>query len=676
MRASFFPKLAAEGIRKNRRLYGPYLITCVMMVAIYYILSFLAYSGIMDGMAGGGTATDMMRLGTYVVTVFSLIFLFYTQSTLIKGRKKEFGLLSVLGMNKHNLGCIIFYETVMVWVLALLGGLAAGIGLSKFAELGFTRLIAVPTRYSFSISKKSVILTVIVFTVIFFLIYLNSARQIRFSSPMELITAEKAGEKPPKSNWFVGVLGLVFLGSGYYLALKIQQPLAALLWFFGAAILVIIGTYLILVAGSVLLCRILQKNEGYYYRADHFVAVSSMAYRMKRNGAGLASICILLTGILVMLSSTSALYTGADECLNSHYPSEINSFACKYGYDEELASLGDKLEEKTRSVATAYGVNLTNEKTFYDYSISGYLEDSRLDIVLNSKTNLAFINYDKVAQIMFIDVDDYNRVFGYNEVVGPGEAILGTSKKIEIGNVFTVGDEEFRITKRIDDRVGEIDPSARGSAAPGIFMIVKDVHEVASHYTQYTDYDGEPMLAWFWNSRFDTGLDVEGQIAVAQALDQMMKEELDRVSLDNAYSESHEAERDDFVSTFGGLFFLGILLSLIFLVSCVIIIYYKQVSEGYEDQARFGIMQKVGMAKEDISRSINSQMRIVFLIPIVLACVHLLMVLPIVHKILMLFGLFDMVRLLVCAGVCALLCGVFYAVCYRLTSQAYYTIVS
>ena len=334
MKIGFYPKMAVSGMRKNGRLYMPYLVTCILMVCIYYVMHFLGNSGVMNGIPGGHTAVEIMAYGTYILVLFALVFLFYTHSSLIKGRKKEFGLYSILGMNKHNLGKIILFETLITWAVSLLFGLAAGIALSKIAELGFTRLIEVPARYSFSISGVSVVMTVAVFSMIFLLIFLNSVRQVRFSSPIELVRADKAGEKPPKANWVVGVLGLVLLGAGYYIALKIEQPMSALMWFLVAVMLIILGTYLVLIAGSVILCKMLQKNKAYYYKTNHFVSVSSMTYRMKRNGAGLASICILFTMVLVMLSSTSALYAGSEDCLNIRYPNEIGAFACKYGYDE------------------------------------------------------------------------------------------------------------------------------------------------------------------------------------------------------------------------------------------------------------------------------------------------------------------------------------------------------
>ena len=676
MKMGFYPKMAADGMKKNGRLYVPYLITCILMIVIYYIIHFLGYSKVMEGMPGATSAREMMQIGSKIITIFAAIFLFYTQSALIKGRKKEFGLYSILGMNKSNIGRILFYETVLIWGISLVFGLIAGIGLSKLAELGFTRLISVPTSYKFTISFVSARNAVIIFSIIFFLIYLNSVRQIRFASATQLVAAEKAGEKPPKANWVVGILGLLILGAGYVLALKIEQPMSALMWFFVAVILVIIGTYLVLVAGSVLLCRILQKNKKYYYKTNHFVSVSSMSYRMKRNGAGLASICILLTMVLVMISSTSALFVGKEECLYARYPNDIGAFACVDGYDPSYKELGKQLEEKLIGEAKKNGATVTENVTYSVYEVAGFLENSKLSIKLNSKSDIAFIDYDKLAMVLFMDVEEYNRVFGHNEVVGPGEAKLGTTSNLDIGDVFSVEDVDFKVTGRFDDKVTEIDPAANIAVSPTVYLLVNNLEEVAREFADYKDFNGSPMLMWYWYSRFNTGLEPEGQITLASTLDNSLNMELADKDFTNYYCESHEAERDDFVSTFGGLFFLGILLSIIFLVSCVIIIYYKQISEGFEDQARFGIMKKVGMTMEDIRSSVNSQMLTVFMIPIVLACLHLIVVLPIVNKLLMLFGLFHIELLVLTSVICMVVFGLFYALVYKITSNAYVRIVS
>ena len=676
MRSGLYPKIASEGVKKNGKLYIPYFVTCILMVAVFYILHFLGYSGVLSNIPGGDTASQMLRFGSAIMAIFGTIFMFYTQSTLIKGRKKEFGLYSILGMNRRNIGKIIFYETVIAWVVSIVCGLIGGIGLSKLAELGFTRLVGADIDYSFRISWKSVGMAVLIYTGIFMLIYLNTIRQIRFSSAVELVKADRAGEKPPKSNWAVGVLGLLFLGAGYWLALRIEQPISALMWFFVAVILVIIGTYLVLIAGSVILCKILQKNTKYYYKAEHFVSVSSMAFRMKRNGAGLASICILLTMILVMISSTSALFANSDKILRMRYPNEIGAFACKYGYDTALDDLGDRLDDVLFEVAEEHGGSLANNKTYSVYSISGYFENDRVEVILNSATLMSFINYDNVAQVQFMDVDVYNRVFGHDETVAPGDAVVGSASGVTVGDTLTVGDVTFNVTGRIDDKIEEINPAVEVQVSPTIYVIVNDVNEVASLFTEYKDYDGSPMLAWFWYCRFDTGLTSDEQIELSEDIDEVLHEELAPLQFDNFYCDSHAAERGSFLSIFGGLFFLGILLSLIFLVCCVLIIYYKQISEGFEDRSRFEIMQKVGMTKKNIKKSINSQMLTVFMIPVLIACMHLAAVLPIVHKLLILFGLNDIPSLVTSAGVCVLAFGAFYALIYKLTSNEYYRIVS
>ena len=675
MKAGLYPKIAADGIRKNGRLYIPYFITCILMVALFYIMHMLGFSGMLSNFEGASTASDMLKLGTIIMAVFGTIFLFYTQSTLVKGRLKEFGLYSVLGMNRRNLGRIIFFETLISWLIAMTGGLIAGIGLSKLAELGFMRLIAVEVSYKFTLSVPSLVTTVIVYSVIFFLIYLNAVRRVRFASTINLIRSDKEGEKPPKANWVVGILGFVILASGYYIAIKIKQPLSALIWFFIAVILTIIGTYLVLIAGSVLLCRILQKNKKYYYKTTHFVSVSSMAYRMKRNGASLASICILITMILVMISSTSALYINREETLMNHYPRHINAYASKYGYDKDYGEIAEKLKSSIVEKTREYGATAKNETYFFNYCLSGYFENSCLDLDINPMENFATIDYDKVAQVYFFDVDTYNRLTGENESLSEGKVIAVIDGKVDVNDELKIGKETFDVIKKTDNSKAKLRNAVSTNVVSTIYVIVDDVDKAASLYKDYKDPTGSPMLSWYWVYDFDIDLDEEHQTELGNKLNKLMHDELTSKRFVN-YCDSRVYQRNDFIKTFGGLFFLGILLSIIFLVSCVLIIYYKQISEGFEDQSRFGIMQKVGMTKENIKKSINSQMLTVFLIPIIFACMHLAAVLPIIHKLLQLFGHNNMPLLLSCAGVCVLICGIFYAVIYKLTSNAYYKIVS
>ena len=678
MKLGLYPKIAADGIRKNGRLYVPYIATSILMIAVYYIMHVLGFSDMIKNIMGATTARTMLQLGTRIMAIFGAIFLFYTQSTLIKGRLKEFGLYSVLGMNKRNLSRIIFCETVMTWAMSMTGGLLAGIGLSKLAELGFSKMVNAEVSYEFFVSGDSIMSAFIVYSVIFLLTFLNAVRQIRFSRTINLVNADKAGEKPPKANWVVGILGLIILAAGYILAIKIESPLSALFFFFIAVILIIIGTYLVLIAGSVVFCRILQKNKSYYYKTNHFVSVSSMAYRMKRNGAGLASICILLTMILVTISSTAALYFNREETLMTRYPNEINVNARDEGLVENYKERTDKMERAIYKCAEENGAVVSDPMYFSDYGLSGYYDNNgTVDIELDPYATLsATLDYDRVVQVYFFDLETYNRLNGKNETLAPGNILLGIDGNIQVGDKIAVGNKSFDIEKKVDFKDGKMKNAVGTSLVSTLVIIVNDLNETVADYAGVLDTRGEPMLVWQWNYNFDTGLDAEGQMDLRKKLGDAIFEELDDSEYARYYTFSREAERQDFVSTFGGLFFLGILLSTIFMVSCVLIIYYKQISEGFEDQSRFSIMQKVGMTKENIKKSINSQMLTVFLIPILFSCVHLAVVLPIIHKLLMLFGHNNIPLLLVSAGICVLVCGIFYAFIYKLTSNAYYKIVS
>ena len=676
MKAGFYPRLAVSGMRKNGRLYLPFIAASILMVAVFYIMHLLGYSEMLENFQGAGTARDILKLGSAVMAVFGAIFLFYTQATLIKGRLKEFGLYSVLGMNRGNLGKIIFFETVITWFVSVTGGIAIGIGLSKLAELSFRKMIGIGSSYRFVVSSQSILTTVSVYSVIFVLIFLNAARQVRFSRTINLINADKAGEKPPKANWFVGILGLIIMLTGYAITLKIEQPLSALMIFFAAVILVIIGTYLLLIACSVLLCRILQKNKKYYYSTNHFISVSSMAYRMKRNGAGLASICILLTMILVMMSSTSSLYLNREEMLHSHYPRQFDCTANNYGYSDDYMEAAAEVEKEIRKRVSDYGTEVKDPIVLTYCSISGYFDNGRLLVDIDPMESFSTVNYDRVTIIDFVSLEDYNKVAGTNEVLGKGEVLAGVSGSIPFEDTVGVGDKTFKIAKKIDISKSNLKYIGLNEVVSSLVIVVDDLGETASHYNDLVDKRGYPMLVWQWHFSFDTDLDEDKEMELSKLINNYLGDVLYPQEYWRVMCESRTEERADFVRTFGGLFFLGILLSVIFLVSCVLIIYYKQISEGFEDQSRFGIMQKVGMTKDEIRKSINSQMLTVFLIPLVMACIHLIAVIPVIHKLLRLFGHSHITLLIICAAVCVLICSLFYAAIYKVTSNAYCKIVS
>ena len=675
MKSGFYSRLALDGMRKNRRLYLPYLLTCIMMVTMYYIMVFLTKDKLVETMEGGSNTILILNLGCYVIAFFALIFLFYTNAFLIRRRKKEFGLYNVLGMDKHSLGKILFFETGITAVVSLVFGLLAGIGVSKLAELGLINTIGGEVSYQFAVPVEAVRNTVLLFGAIFLLLFFNTLRQVRFGSAMELVRSENVGEKPPKANWILGVAGAVILGSAYALTVSIEEPMAALIWFFVAVIMVIIATYLLFIAGSVFLCRILQKNKNYYYKPQHFVSVSSMAYRMKRNGAGLASICILLTMVLVMISSSACLYIGAEDCLDARYPKDVCASISGNGYQKEGADAAVPVLEEIKRLAKERNVSLTEEREYREYCITGYFKDSYVDISLTSKSEMSLISYNNVAQVHFVSLEDYNRIFGKSEKLLNGEALIYTVKTKVPGDTLKVGEESYKV-RQITENSFDLDGASEASPTGNIFLVVPNLSETVSAYKDCRDYNGNPMLQWNWLYQFNTDISSEATVNLAEDIEAIMDSRLEGEKLNYYNCASHEGQRGDFYGTFGSLFFLGILLSVVFLTAAVLIIYYKQISEGYEDQSRFEIMQKVGMTKRDIKRSINSQMLLVFFLPMLLAVLHIGFAFPVIHKLLMLFALFNLPLLIATTGVSILICALFYTVVYRVTSNAYYSIVS
>ena len=539
---SLYTRLAWDGIRKNKRLYLPYLLTCVGMVTLYYMMSELCGSPLLDSMRGGTSSRLVLGLGTWVIAIFSALFLFYTNSFLVRRRQREFGLYHVLGLGKRHIALLCAIETLLTAAIALATGLVIGIGLSFAVELGLRASIRAEVDFAFRVSGAVVAKTVLVYLAIFLLILLSTLVKVGRGTAVSLLRSESCGEKPPRANVLVAVLGAVLLVVAYGMAVSIQEPLQAMLLFFVAVILVILGTYLLFIAGSVALCRALQKNKSYYYQSRHFVSVSSMTYRMKRNGAGLASICILATMVLVMLSSSACLYFGAEDSLNVTYPHEFSLTV--WARDAEALP---KLEAVLDAAGAPYGVEIWHR--------------------------------------------------------------------------------------------GEV------------------------------EQNGEEVI---WSGQFDTGLSREQQLALGGAIG----EALNDPDTTQGFSRSFRAEAaDEFYGTYGSLFFIGIVLSVLFICAAVLIIYYKQLCEGYEDQPRFAIMQKVGMTAPDIRRSVNSQLLTVFFLPLAGAALHMAFAFPMIRRVLLVFSLNNTALFVATALISLAVLSVVYTLVYRATSNAYYRIV-
>lgn len=670
MRAGFFPKLAADGIRKNKQLYVPYLLSCTGMVMMNYILAFLSTSESIAGLHGGVMVGSILNLGMFVMIVFSVLFLMYTNSFLMRRRRREFGLYNILGMGKWSIARILFWETVLLSALSLAGGVALGIGLSKVFELGLTNLLGESVNYRFTVSIDSVGDICLYFGIIFVLLYLKNLWSVAVNDPLALLRSENTGERPPKGSILLTLAGLALLGCAYYIAITVADPVDALMWFFVAVCMVILGTYLLFITGSVKLCRVLQKRKNYYYKTSHFVSVSTMAFRMGRNGAGLASICILLTMVLVMISTTTCAFLGTEEAMHALYPRDIQATV-------RFQSTGDMMkQEKAEGLRQSYE-NFWTDKSIpmehrMDYRASSFwagLDGSRLE--RNDADGTL-----KPVTVSVIPLEDYNQVTGANRELEEDEILLGVHRARYNESTLTFfGGKTYRVV-----RERALDQWKDGEAAvimsSALFLVVPDLEAFVEPIQDMTYHSGSKILRNVWYFGFDTSLPVEQELELFQQFRAEYEKKYDFEWIDMIHFESREENRSEMAGLYGGLFFLGIVLSLVFLAGTVLIMYYKQVSEGYEDQGRFEIMKKVGMTHRDIRRTINSQMLTVFFLPLLAAGIHLCFAFPMVQRILLLMSIGNVPLLIACTVGCFGIFGVFYALVYRATSNTYYKIVS
>ena len=668
MKTAFYPKLAWSGIRKNRRLYLPYFLTCAGMATMFFLIAFLSVDPLLKEIRGGTALGSILSFAKFVIAIFALIFLFYTNSFLMRRRKKEFGLYNILGMSKRNLARILVCESLLLYVSSVTVGIVLGIVLSKLAELGLMNVLQMEIRRGFTFSWTPVWHTLLTFGAIFIPLFLSSLWQLWRTNSLQLLHSESLGEKPPRSNWLLALLGALLLGGAYWLAVSIEQPLDALAWFFVAVVMVILATYLLLIAGSVVFCRLLQKNKRYYYAPNHFVSVSSMVYRMKRNGAGLASICILVTMVLVMISSTVSLYVGAEDSIQSYYP-----------FDFAIQAALERPDDVSEEVRRDYRAKI----------LDLYRDAEPKNVVSYRLTNLSISrdgagfgvpgrNGDTVT-LDLLPLEDYNEITGTNVELGEGEALTSANygeKTIRIANL-----PEMRVVGTTETIPEIYNDHAFFSSRQRVFVVVRDYDDVAGKLWDSfnSDIEGERLaygcmsMKSFWLMGFDYGKAFPGDDELAPMREDSARPEFAGRGY-GLYSRA-EAFRD-FISTYGALFFIGIVLSIVFISAAVLIIYYKQISEGYEDQARFDIMQKVGMTKREIRKSVNVQVLLVFFIPLLLAGLHLAFAFPLVWKILQLFSLENLPLLIWVTVGCYLVFALLYALVYRLTSNVYYKIVS
>lgn len=660
MSSGFFAKLAVSNIKKNRNTYIPYIVTCIMTVAMFYIVKSLSLNPGLEEMLGGDELSYIMMLGSIIVGMFAFIFLFYTNSFLMKRRKKEFGVFNILGMEKSHLAKTLAYETFFITLISIAGGFIFGIALDKAMYLLILRVIQADVSFGFFISGEAIKSTIALFIVIFLLIFLNSVRQIKMSDPIELLRAGNVGEKEPRTKWLIAIIGAVCLCIGYYIALTTKNPIASFSLFFVAVIFVIIGTYMLFTAGSIALLKTLRKNKNYYYKTKHFISVSGMIYRMKQNAVGLANICVLSTAVLVMVSSTTSLMLGMEDVIRTRYPNDFVVYA-----NEETKDENYKVFEQIKRLQKEKNLNVTGEMEYSYLAFSSINEGDKFNV--GRSGSIADMN--DIANLIFVSLNQYNKVMGTNETLADNEILVYSNRKSFDYPVLKVFDKEYKIKEELDSFMGNGIIAA--NMANSHFVVVKDESEIHDLYVKQKDVLTDIASDIRYLYGFDTDAGEEEQNAFYDAILDVCETNQYQVT-----AESRCDARTSFIGLYGGFFFIGIFLGFLFIMATVLIIYYKQISEGYDDKERFEIMQKVGMSHQEVKSSIHSQVLTVFFMPLLAAGIHIAAAFPMISRLLAVLNLLNVKLYLICTIICFLVFAVMYMLIYFLTAKNYYKIVS
>jgi len=657
MNKFFYPKLALNNIKKNSKMYFPYILTCIGTIIMFYNMCFLAASKNMGGLSEKEQLRQILFLGAVVIGIFSTIFLFYTNSFLIKQRKKEFGLFNILGMEKKHIAKIMLFETLFIGLLSLTTGVLGGIILSKLIILLLFKILSFNAVFGFEVPIPAIASTIAVFGGIFCINLIYNFFQVHLSKPIELLKGGNMGEKEPKTKWIMALAGLIFLSIGYYIALTTEAPLAALNLFFIAVVLVIAGTHLLFTAGSIVLLKMLRKNKKYYYKTRNFISVSGMIYRMKQNAAGLANICILSTAVIIMISTTVSLYMGVEDALRTRFPRNIIVSSASIS-DENVKKLDAAIKEQT-DLAKVTPLNISRYRTMEFSTIQN-------DASFTAATETSY-SANKFAMISIFTLDDYNKMENKNETLAAGEGFIYTLRGKIPGDTIDLNGLKLAVKGNIDPFGTDGETSA--ILANSYNIVVDSIDTIRQISKALLGDEGKMELSYYYG--FDLKDSKETQINLISALNNTIADYGEK-----CYAQGAESSRESFYSVYGGLLFLGLFLGFLFIMATVLIIYYKQIAEGYDDKERFEIMQKVGMSHGEIKKTIRSQVLTVFFLPLVTTMIHIAVSFKLITRLLSLFNLTNIKLFAVCTGFTIVVFSVFYIAVYALTARVYYKIVS
>ena len=637
-----YEKLAVTNLKNNRKTYVPYIFTGVLTVMMFYII---------DALSGGKGITQntlkiCLQYATGVIIVFAVIFLFYTNSFLIKRRKKEIGVYNILGMGKRHIARMMAVETILTAGISILGGLVFGIIFGKLMYLLLLKILHNSVDMQFSVNGTAIVQTVILFAGIFLLTYLYNILQIQLVNPVELLHGGNQGEKEPKSRWLLVIVGVAALGNGYWIALTTEAPLEALLKFFVAVVCVIIGTYALFIAGSIVVLKILRKNKAYYYNPKHFTSVSGMIYRMKQNGAGLANICVLSTMVLVMVSTTVSLYAGMEDILDSRFPRDV-SIVCNEADTNKEETLQRLIKEQCEKA----GVKITDRVRYRYGSMNAVLKGNNLEKVEQYYPDNHFYYVEMITQ------EEYNRIEKKNVSLKEQEILTYTTNGKCGKKQINIAGQNYQVKKELSEMTSQ--PKSTAEMYKTLYIVFANAEQI------------ERIESFSYADKFNLKGDDGKQ---KEALEQIQNEFYEKFP--DGTMESRMLSRSSFYELYGGLFFIGIYLGSMFIMATVLIIYYKQISEGYDDRERYQIMQKVGMSKKEVKRSIRSQVLSVFFLPLIVAVIHVAVAFKVMTKILGVLNLTNVSLFAVYTIITIAVFAVFYIIVYSITAKEYYRIVN
>ena len=664
-------KLAKTNLSNNKPFYIPYIISSIITVAMLYMMSFLSDNKGLNKIMGADSLATIFRLGVGIIVIFSYIFLFYTNSFIIKRRKKEIGVYNILGMEKRHLSKVLFVETIYSAIISLVCGIIVGIVFSKFILMVLYGIIGIHKTVEFFVNIHGIILCVVSFGILFLLTFLYNFMQIKLANPIELLRGTNVGEREPKTKIFMTIVGVVCLAIAYYIAITTENPLNVLTLFFVAVLLVIIGTFALFTAGSIALLKLLRNNKKFYYNKRHFMAVSGMLYRMKQNAAGLASICILSTMVLVVISTTVSMYVGIQDELMARYPNDV----C---VTVDYNSVIDKSSEIEKAIFDEIdSAEVKNKKAFSYLSV---FVGQKGDNFTTDKEHLSYQN----SYLFYILSKDYfiKRDNSFKDKIGnisKGEAVVVLNKKYDKKDIKIFG-KNYKVNKSFEHM--EDNDLYMISTLNGLGYIILDNDEsVQELYDMQEKMLGKGANYYTNKIRFDFKSGNKKQKAAAykkidNAVKKYFKENKnDKKEISSYWVESRQENEQNFYLLYGGLFFLGIFLGTMFLIVTVMIIFYKQITEGYDDRERYQILEKVGMSSREVKDTIKSQIRIVFVLPIFAAAVHVTAAFPMVNRILKMLNFNNEKLFAGCLAATIIVFAVIYYLVFKVTSRAYYKIV-